>query len=500
MKTRLPILILLFAFSLSVLKVNAQSIQLSTELKELIDLSLNKDFKVVEKDIEKKITEIQRKSVRSAYLPKLELGGKYLYAYSTMNSNMGNIEGFENLSKLQELMKNPAFPVLFPNLAGIVNDLNKLQQFLATQGIELPTVKNGMDGDLSGNYFGVDLTAKVLLYSGGKVPNASKALAEKIKAQEAMSDKAKSDVINEVITYYDQLALLVQSKKVLDESNQRLVAEKKYAFTALKNGLATTFDTLKIAVADASLQAKLSDYESKKKLLFEKLAQLTGKPAPSFEFSNPDLQLLIYTDTISDITNRAEFRALTSSVEAQKYMLKSEKSHYLPKVQALATVRYDNIFSANANLTAPIPMGMNINNLGIGPTYMVGVGFKWELFDRSSGSAKVQQAKLEVMKADNAKEEARELLKLNQTKARMNYEASITQVAFKEKQRQAARMALQLAQKSYDEGMINITERLAAETDMQNADLEFFQAVFAQRQSALECYKATGSLVLSNIK
>lgn len=500
MKTRLPILILLFAFCLSVFRVNAQSIQLSAELKELIDLSLNKDYKVVEKDIEKKITEAQRKAVRSAYLPKLELGGKYLYAYSTMNSDMGNIEGLESLSKLQELMKNPAFPVMFPNLAALAGDITKLQQFLATQGIELPTVKNGLDGDLSGNYFGVDLTAKVLLYSGGQVPNASKALSEKIKAQEAMSDKAKSDVINDVITYYDQLALLVQSKKVLDESTQRLAAEKKYVSTALKNGLATTFDTLKIAVADANLQAKLADYESKKRLLNEKLAQLTGRPAASFEVYSPDLQLLIYSDTTTDITNRAEFRALSASVEAQKYKLKSEKSHYLPKVQALATVRYDNIFSANANLTAPIPMGMSINNLGLGPTYMVGVGFKWELFDRSSGSTKVQQAKLEVMKADNAREEARELLKLNQTKAKMTYESSVAQVAFKEKQRQAARMALQLAQKSYDEGMINITERLAAETDMQTADLEFFQAVFAQRQSALDCYKATGNLVLSNIK
>lgn len=500
MKTRLPILILLFVFNLSVFKVNAQSIQLSSELKELIDLSLNRDYKVAEKDIEKKITETQRKAVRSAYLPKLELGGKYLYAYSTMNSDMGNIEGFESISKLQELMKNPAFPVMFPNLAALAGDITKLQQFFATQGIELPTVKNNLDGDLSGNYFGVDLTAKVLLYSGGQVPNASKALSEKIKAQEAMSDKAKSDVISDVITYYDQLALLVQSKKVLDESTQRLTTEKKYALAALRNGLATTFDTLKIAVADANLQAKLSDYESKKRLLYEKLAQLTGKPAISFDGSNPSLQLLIYSDTTTDITNRAEFRALTASVEAQKFMLKSEKSHYHPKVQALASVRYDNIFSANANLTAPIPMGMNINSLGLGPTYMVGVGFKWELFDRSSGSTKVQQAKLEVMKADNAREEARELLKLNQTKAKMTYESSVTQVAFKEKQRQAARMALQLAQKSYDEGMINITERLAAETEMQNADLEFYQAVFAQRQSALDCYKATGSLVLSNIK
>ena len=61
-------------------------------------------------------------------------------------------------------------------------------------------------------------------------------------------------------------------------------------------------------------------------------------------------------------------------------------------------------------------------------------------------------------------------------------------------------MALELAQKSYNEGMINITERLATETEMQNAELEYLQAVFAQHQSVLECYNATGELNLSNIQ
>jgi outer membrane protein TolC len=181
-------------------------------------------------------------------------------------------------------------------------------------------------------------------------------------------------------------------------------------------------------------------------------------------------------------------------------MLKAEKSNYLPKVQALASVRYDNIFKADANMNAPIPMDMKINTIGLGPTYMVGVGFKWEIFDRSGGTAKVQQATLEVKKAENARDEARELLQLNQTKAVTNYQSAISQVAYKEKQRKAARMALDLAQKSYKEGIINITEQLATETEMQNAELEYLQAVFAQRQAALECFKANGNLVMANIR
>jgi outer membrane protein TolC len=481
-------------------KVNAQSLQVSPELKELIGLSINKDRKVAENDIDKQIAEVQKKAVRSSYIPKLELGGKYVFAYSTVNSKIGEIEGFESIGKLQEFMKNPVFPVMFPNLSGIASEISQLQNLLTQQGIQLPSITNNLDGDLYGNYFGIDVTAKMLLYSGGQVPNLSKALTEKIKAQEALSDKCKSDVISEIITYYDQLALLNQSKHVLDESAVRLVAEKKYAATALINGLATSFDTLKIAVANANLEAKLSEYESKKTLLYQKLSQLTGKPVSSFENMNPDLKLLLFANSSSDINNRAELRALTAGAEAQKYLLKSEKSYYLPKIQAIASARYDNVFNANADFNAPIPMNIKIDNIGLGPTYMVGAGFKWEIFDRSGGSAKVNQAKLEVKKAENAREEARELLELNQIKVTTNYQASIAQVAYKDKQRIAARMALELAQKSYNEGIINITERLATETEMQNAELEYLQSVFAQRQSVLEYYKATGDLVLSNIK
>jgi outer membrane protein TolC len=172
----------------------------------------------------------------------------------------------------------------------------------------------------------------------------------------------------------------------------------------------------------------------------------------------------------------------------------------LPKVQALASARYDNIFNANASFNGPIPMDMKVNNLTLGPTFMAGVGFKWELFDRSGGTSRVRQSTLEVKKAENAREEARELLQLNQTRVLTNYESAVSQVAYKNKQRQAARMALELAQKSYNQGIINITERLAAETEMQIAELEYLQSIFTQRQAAIECYKAKGDLTLANIQ
>ena len=500
MKTKILLVILLTAFVPGLNRLNAQSLQVAPELKELIELSINKDQKVNETNIDRQIAEVQMKAVQSSYLPKIELGGKYLYAQSMLESKINEITGFESLSSLQEMMKNPAFPVMFPNLAQLSSEISNLQKLMAQQGVSFPSLTQDLGGSLYGNYVGIDATAKMLIYSGGQVPNTAKALSAKIKAQEALSEKCKTDVIGDVITCYDQLALLIQSGQVLDESSGRLAAEKRYAVSALNNGMATSFDTLKIAVAEANLQARKSEYESKRTLLFQKLAQLTGKPATYFEELHPELKIMVHLDNGAGISNRAELKALSEGVEARKYMLKSEKSTYLPKVQAFASARYDYLFKADANFNAPMATDMKFDNLGLGPTLVVGAGFKWEIFDKSGGSSKVRQATLEVKKAENARDEARELLELNQVRAVSIYNAALSQVEYKEKQRQAAHRALDLAGKSYDEGMINITERLAAETEMQNTEFEFLQAVYSQRQAAIECYKATGDLDLQNIK
>jgi len=168
MKTRILTLILIFALSSMAGELNAQSLLVSPELKELIGLSVNKDRKVAEKQIEKQISAVQQNAIRSAYVPKIEIGGKYLFAYSSVNSNIGDIGGFEGVSKLQEFMKNPAFPVMFPSLAGLAGEITKLEQLLAQQGMSVPTITKDLDGQMYGNYFGIDATAKMLLYSGGQ--------------------------------------------------------------------------------------------------------------------------------------------------------------------------------------------------------------------------------------------------------------------------------------------------------------------------------------------
>lgn len=498
-KTVLQISLLLLLFCQPV-TIKAQISGLSPELTELIRLSVEKDRKLAATQIDREITLQQRKAVRNSYYPKLEAGGKYVFAKSPLNTELGDITGFESFGKITQFMQSPAFPQMFPGLAGLTGELMQLEQLLASQGMALPAFSKEIEGDFSGNYFGVDVTASVLLFSGGKVPRISQALAEKAEAQQQLSRKSTADLIAEVITSYDQLALLGQSGLLIDESSRRLEAEKRFATSALRNGFATAYDTLRIAAAEAALNAKKADFEGKKLLLSQNLARLTGQPSSRFYNMFPDLQPLLPAVNASAIANRPELMALESGLQAQKYMLGAEKSHYLPKVQAFASARYDNIFNAEANFKSPMNIGADINSMTLGPAFMAGVGFKWDIFDLSGGDSKVKLAKLEVKKAANALEEARELLELNLTKTKTALETANAQVILKSKEKAVAEKALEMASKSYSEGQISITERLAAETGYQQSALEYYQAIFAQRQAAIELYKATGDLEIEKIK
>ena len=73
------------------------------------------------------------------------------------------------------------------------------------------------------------------------------------------------------------------------------------------------------------------------------------------------------------------------------------------------------------------------------------------------------------------------------------------QVLLKEKEKDVASNALHLAIASYREGLINISERLEAETDYQEAILDYYKMVSMQRQTALELLTSTGSLTLNNL-
>jgi outer membrane protein TolC len=435
-----------------------------TEL-ELIQLSLQKSYSLKNANNDLMIDSIESRAIKQNFIPTLAMNGGYAYGSANINADI------------------PTFQ-------------------LPISGIEI------FDGDsqfdAKGHFLNANLTAKALLFSGLQVNYGSKASKEKIKAKNFLLESEKAKIIKDVIDTCDKIELLERSRIVLVESEKRLSKEKTKVKAAIENGLATPFEREKISGAELKLASKKMQLEGNIRLLHLKLSMLTGRDIGQIEHYDFELKPWLFKQNDQSYSNRPELEALRAGIEAYEYKLKMNKNHFLPKVAAFATLSYFNLFDARIKTPydTPIseqPINLDLNYFQGFPAYLVGIGFEWEIFNGLKSNNEIQKTSIEKNMAENKKIDAEEKLKLFEEKVKIEFEVKNQQILLKEKEKEVASNALSLAIASYQEGLISVSERLEAETDYQEAVLEYYKMIALQRQAALELLTASGSLNLNNL-
>jgi len=431
----------------------------------LIELSLQKSYILKNANNDLMMDSIDTKTIKQNFIPTLALDGMYAYGASDFNVDI------------------PTFQ-------------------LPISGIDL--FNGESEFKAKGHIFNTNLTAKALLFSGMQVSYGSKANNEKIRAKNYMLSKEKSEIIKDVIDTFDKIELLNRSKIVLEESEKRLANEKNRVKIAIENGLATPYDREKITAAELKIASKKTELYGNLSLLYLKLSMLSGVETNTIETYNFELKPWILKQNNSTFTNRPELKALDASISAFDYKLKMNKSTFLPKVQAFATLSYFNLFDASIKTpyNTPIsdqPINLDLNHFEAFPAYLLGVGFHWDLFKGLKNSNATQKTTIERDIALNKKDDAAEKLELFAQKVKIEYEVKNQQILLKEKERTVAYNTLNLAVKSYREGLISISDRLEAEVDYQEAIFDYYKIIVLQRKAALELLTSTGSLTLTNL-
>jgi outer membrane protein TolC len=455
---------ILLYFLLAATTVLSQENLSSTEL-ELIQLSLQKSYSLKNANNDLLIDSIETRAIKQNFIPTLTMNGGYAYGSANINADI------------------PTFQ-------------------LPISGTELFDGESQFDA--KGHFLNANLTAKALLFSGLQVNYGSKAGKEKIKAKNFLLEREKSEIIKDVIDTFDKIELLNRSKIVLIESEKRLSKEKIRVNSAIENGLATPFEREKISAAELNLASKRIELEGNLRLLHLKLSVLTGQEIGQIEKYDFELKPWLFEQNDQSYSNRPELEALRATIEAYEYKLKMNKNHFLPKVAAFATLSYFNLFDSQIKTPyeTPIseqPINLDLNSFQGFPAYLVGVGFEWEIFNGLKSNNEIQKTSIEKNMVENKKMDAEEKLKLFEEKVKIEFDVKNQQILLKEKEKEVASNALRLAIASYREGLINISERLEAETDYQEAILDYYKMVSMQRQTALELLTSTGSLTLNNL-
>ena len=142
---------------------------------------------------------------------------------------------------------------------------------------------------------------------------------------------------------------------------------------------------------------------------------------------------------------------------------------------------------------------MNPANTSIFPLFQAGVGFKWDIFDGNEGKHQVEKAKIEKEILENKKRDASKKLNLNLANNQTNYTIATSQIKLKEKSREIAKQGLEQVEKEFRYGTKTSAALIEAENDLQNAELEYQNAIFNQRRSAIELMKSTQNLQIEKL-
>ena len=449
-----------FYFSSLIAQNNLSEIEI-----DLINRSLEKSYALKKSVYELSIDSIERKTIRQNFIPTLELDAKYGYGASRINLDVPTVQ-------------------------------------LPITGIELFEGESRFN--TQGQVFNTNLTAKALLFSGLQVNYGSKATEEKIKAKNFMLNAEKADIIKDLIDTFDKIELLKHSEIVITKSEERLAKEKQRVKTAIKNGLAIPYDRDKITAAELNLASVKVELYGNLSLLYLKLSMLTDVDMSTLEKYSFDLKPWELQNSNNTFSDRPELKALDASINAYDYKLKMNRNSFLPKVQALASLSYSNLFNANLETPYALPGGENVNlelnKFELFPTYFLGVGMQWELFSGLKHSNETHIAHIEKNIAEEEKSDAEEQLALFAKKMQVNFEVKNQQLLFKEQEMEVAKNSLNLAIKSYQEGLISITDRLQTETEYQNAALNYYKFVAQQRMVAVDLLISTGSLQFETLK
>lgn len=367
-------------------------------------------------------------------------------------------------------------------------------QTLPITGINL--FEGTTKGSFGSQVGAVGVTATQVIFSGLQISNGEKALAQKYKAQALLSEAQYDVLAQDVVTTFDQLMLLKEVDLLIDDSEKRLNKEHLKVIKAIENGFAIPYDRDKIKLAMLELESKRAEVESNRELLYYKLEELTGMSLDSLRAIDYPLERIILADD-GMVMRRKELEALEASQKAYEFVLKKEKGGALPMVFAFGNASYFNAFGSKASIYEVPLLGdlhLKTNSLQFAPLFGVGVGAKWNIFEGKTHKANVERAKLDLQINANKLEDTREKLSLLQRKTLSDYHLAIKKVGVNEQAMTISKNTLTLASRRFEEGLMDVTERLEAENEYYKQSLSYYNQILTQRAAATELLKTNGNL------
>lgn len=441
---------------------SAQGIYLSLDSCLALAVRHNKDLAISQ--MKEDVAALNRKEAFTHYLPRVDATGAYVRTEKQLSllsdeqkdalSNMGTTIGEKAGPVIQNMAaQNPQFASLFQQLGGLatqlVPEINQLGQGLV----------DALHTDTR-NTTAVAIMLTQPLYMGGKIVAYNNITRYAEQIAKAQSDQKMQDLVVQVETAYWQIVSL-ESKRELALGFKKLVDTLDYNVEQLiEGGLATKADGLSVKVKKNEADVTLIQIDNGLALSRMLLCQLCGidinteiHPADDVLTMPAGSAVVPAADCIGTaMESRPEIRALNLLTKVNGEKVKVVRSDYLPKVALNAGYLWSN------------PSVYNSFERKFKGMWSVGLMINVPLINWGEGCFKVRAAKTEARISELTLDEVREKIELQTTQCSQKLLEATNREETAQRSMAEAEENLRFANLGLSEGVIPVSNVLAAQT------------------------------------
>jgi outer membrane protein len=316
-----------------------------------------------------------------------------------------------------------------------------------------------------------------------------------LQARQAALDLSNSaiEVAKEKIkdsAYKRYYAILIAEKQLFftDESLKRL--QKLYQDDSImyKNGFAERLDLDRVQVQINNLQSTRNTISNAINISYAALKLSLGLPQQDVVVLKEDLNTATIKDGLLDESFRYEDRAVVRQLDYARKLQELDVKRY--RLGGLPTIA----FGANYTLNGQgQKFFTNSNTLWINSAY-VGLNISVPIFDGFQRKYKTQQAELNVQKTENNITNVKQVIDFEQNITKSTLRNALVDLDLQERNMLLAEKVFNTTKLKFQEGLGSSFEVLTADTEMQRAQANYFNALYNAIVARISYQNSLGKL------
>ena len=335
------------------------------------------------------------------------------------------------------------------------------------------------------NVMSANVTLEQPVYAGGKISTANRMGKLGVKIASEVHELSREQIIVDVHEAYQLLVKAKEMEVVAHKYDSLLTQVEHDVQSAVKHGMASHNEEMKVAVKKADAELKIRQAENGVRLARMNLCQLIGKPLDSMiePVLPEDDEFIGPIDKDASVMNRTEYQLLELNSQLAQEKVRMEKSAYMPQLGVM--------------MNAGVIDGMELLDSKLFRhkfNMTVGAVLKMPLFHANETRHKVAAAKEAMYQEQIRQQELADKMNLDLQRHANEVDEARLELQLRKRNLDRCEENLRVSRSAYTVGMETLSELLVAQVLWQEAYAELVESRYQTKVKMMKWRKAAGKL------